>query len=162
MKGALLAEGQEGARTDRLGALSWGWAEGRVVDLVVHSLRFHAPQSLDGRQGSGNSQAQSDELRVAKSYRKIYLLNCLGKVVERVASVLLSRHCEERSTLHRGQFGARKKEIGGEGSGHPNHLSRGGAGPQGDYGSPLYGRSGSSPECRMEVIGKENERNGHR
>ena len=48
---------------------------------------------------------------MAKSYRTISLLNCLGKVVERAAAELLSRHCEGGDTLHSGQFGARGRRF---------------------------------------------------
>jgi hypothetical protein len=44
-----------------------------------------------------------------KAYRVISLLNCLGKVVEKVAATALSRLCEEKELLHPGQFGCRKQ-----------------------------------------------------
>lgn len=39
----------------------------------------------------------------------ISLLNCIGKVVEKVVADQLSRHCESHSKLHPGQMGARKE-----------------------------------------------------
>jgi len=36
------------------------------------------------------------------------LLNCLGKVVEKVAAEALSKLCERSELLYKGQFGSRK------------------------------------------------------
>jgi Reverse transcriptase (RNA-dependent DNA polymerase) len=44
-----------------------------------------------------------------KAYKVISLLNCLGKVIEKVAATALSRLCEEKELLHLGQFGYRKQ-----------------------------------------------------
>jgi Reverse transcriptase (RNA-dependent DNA polymerase) len=44
-----------------------------------------------------------------KAYRVISLLNCLGKVIEKVAATALSRVCEEKELLYPGQFGCRKQ-----------------------------------------------------
>jgi len=46
---------------------------------------------------------------VAKAYRVITLLNCLGKVVEKVAANAIAEECERRRLLHDGQFGCRKR-----------------------------------------------------
>jgi len=46
---------------------------------------------------------------VAKAYRVITLLNCLGKVVEKVAANAVAEECERRRLLHNGQFGCRKR-----------------------------------------------------
>jgi hypothetical protein len=46
---------------------------------------------------------------VAKAYRVITLLNCLGKVVEKVAANAIAERCERRQLLHGGQFGCRKR-----------------------------------------------------
>ena len=43
------------------------------------------------------------------SYRVITLLNCLGKVVEKVAANAIAAECERRKLLHDGQFGCRKR-----------------------------------------------------
>ncbi len=45
---------------------------------------------------------------MVKSYRVISLLNCLGKVVEKVVAEQLSHFCEINDKLHKGQMGARK------------------------------------------------------
>jgi len=46
---------------------------------------------------------------VAKAYRVLTLLNCLGKVVEKVAANAIAEECERRMLLHDGQFGCRKR-----------------------------------------------------
>lgn len=48
---------------------------------------------------------------MAKSYRMISLLSCLGNVVERVVVELLSRHCEGGDTLHPGRSGPEKRGL---------------------------------------------------
>ena len=42
------------------------------------------------------------------AYRVISLLNCLGKVVEKIAEAI-SHHCEATKSLHPGQMGSRKQ-----------------------------------------------------
>jgi Reverse transcriptase (RNA-dependent DNA polymerase) len=46
---------------------------------------------------------------IAKSYRVISLLNCLGKVAEKVATTAIANFCETNELLHKGQFGCRKQ-----------------------------------------------------
>ena len=43
----------------------------------------------------------------AKPYRAISLLNCLGKMVGKVAAMLVSAHCESMGWFHPGQYGCR-------------------------------------------------------
>jgi Reverse transcriptase (RNA-dependent DNA polymerase) len=45
----------------------------------------------------------------AKNYRVISLLNCLRKVVEKIAAKRISSFCERHEALHEGQFGCRKR-----------------------------------------------------
>jgi hypothetical protein len=49
------------------------------------------------------------DYRVAQAYRVITLLNCLGKVVEKVAANAIAEQCERRQLLHYRQFGCRKR-----------------------------------------------------
>ena len=46
---------------------------------------------------------------MVKSYRVISLLNCLGKIVEKLVAVQLSEFCEAKGKLHQGQTGGRKQ-----------------------------------------------------
>lgn len=57
--------------------------------------------------GAAIPKPGKDNCTLAKAYRVISLLNCLGKVVERVATVLVSAHCEARGNFHLGQYGCR-------------------------------------------------------
>lgn len=50
-----------------------------------------------------------DDYTKVKSYRVISVLNCLGKVVERVVATILSDHCEWHGTFHPGQYGSRRQ-----------------------------------------------------
>ena len=52
-----------------------------------------------------------DEYGLAKSYRVISFLNCLGKIVEEVAARMLSAHCEAAGRLHPGQYGCRMRRL---------------------------------------------------
>ena len=44
-----------------------------------------------------------------KAYWVINLLNCLGKVVEKIAADAIAHHCETMGVLHPGQMGSRKQ-----------------------------------------------------
>jgi Reverse transcriptase (RNA-dependent DNA polymerase) len=46
---------------------------------------------------------------ITKSYRVISLLNCLGKVAEKVAITAIANICETNKLLYKGQFGYRKQ-----------------------------------------------------
>ena len=50
-----------------------------------------------------------DDYSIAKAYRCISLVNCRGKIVEKVAADLISRHCEATGGFHPGQYGCRTK-----------------------------------------------------
>lgn len=41
-----------------------------------------------------------DDYNVAKTYRVVSLLNCLDKMVEKAATVLVSMHCETSGGFH--------------------------------------------------------------
>ncbi len=45
---------------------------------------------------------------MVKLYRVISLLNCLGKVVEKLVTKKLSQFCKAQGKLHKGQIGERK------------------------------------------------------
>ena len=47
---------------------------------------------------------------LVKSDRVISLLNCLGKVVEKLVAIQLSEFCEAKENLHKGQMGGRKQK----------------------------------------------------
>lgn len=45
---------------------------------------------------------------LVKAYRIISLLNCLGKVIEKIAAEAISDYCETMGVLHPGQMGSRR------------------------------------------------------
>ena len=47
----------------------------------------------------------------AKAYRVISLLNCLGKMVGKVAAILISNHYEREGAFHPGQYGCRAQRL---------------------------------------------------
>ena len=51
-------------------------------------------------------QPGKDSYALAKSYRVISLLNCLGKMVEKAAAMLASQHCEASGNFHPDSIGA--------------------------------------------------------
>ena len=56
-------------------------------------------------------KGDKQDLSLVKSYRVISLLNCLGKIVEKVIAGLLSKYYEKFCKLHQGQMGAQKHKC---------------------------------------------------
>jgi retron-type reverse transcriptase len=89
--------------------LLWRWAEDRIVALIQGCVRtgYHpctwktAKSILLRKQGKPT-------YTIAKAYRVISLLSCLGKVVERALATWIASFCETREIFHRGQFGCRQ------------------------------------------------------
>ena len=48
-----------------------------------------------------------DDYNLAKSYRCISLLNCLGKMMEKVAAMMVGAHCDQVTGFHPTQYGCR-------------------------------------------------------
>jgi len=51
-----------------------------------------------------------DDYSKSKRYRVISLLNCLGKVTEKVVAAMKSENCNREGTLHPGQYGSCKRK----------------------------------------------------
>jgi hypothetical protein len=89
--------------------LLWDWDQERVTALVRHCFRLgYQPNRWKIARGILLRKPNKPNYILAKHYRIISLLNCLGKVVERVAAEVLSKQCERFELLHNGQFGCRK------------------------------------------------------
>ena len=76
-------------------------------DWIVAPLRAHIrlgyhPAKWKVARGVTIPKPGRDDYSLAKSYRCISLLDCLGKMVEKVAAMLVSAHCERVRGLHRG------------------------------------------------------------
>lgn len=89
--------------------LLWRWAEGRIVSLVQRCIVLgYQPRAWKTAKGVLLRKHGKPTYTVAKAYRVISLLNCLGKVVERVVASWIASYCEAKEVFHCGQFGSRK------------------------------------------------------
>ena len=86
------------------------WEPERTTALVRAHIRlgFH-PERWKTARGITIPKPGKDDYSQAKSYRVISLLDCLGKVMEKVAAYLLSNQCERTGALHQGQYGSRSQ-----------------------------------------------------
>jgi len=100
--------------SDRLGfkalRLLWEWDTPRTIEMVKMSFRLGIHRQV-WKEAKGVVIPKPDKpyYGVAKAYRVITLLNCLGKVVKKVAANAIADECERRGLLHDGQFGCRKR-----------------------------------------------------
>ena len=88
--------------------LLWRWAEERIVALVQGCIGagYH-PCTWKTAKGILLRKHDKPTYTVAKAYRVISLLSCLGKVVERAVATWITSYCENNEVFHRGQFGCR-------------------------------------------------------
>lgn len=102
------APGLDGVSFEAL-RLLWGWAEERMVALVRGCITtgYH-PCAWKTAKGVLLRKQGKPTYAVAKAYRVISLLNCLGKVVERAAATWIASYCETNDIFHQGQFGCRR------------------------------------------------------
>jgi hypothetical protein len=85
------APGPDGLRASVL-RLMWEWDWQRITALVRASIHLGAhPKTWKVAEGITIPKPGKDDYTKAKSYRVISLLNCLGKVVEKVECRPLSR-----------------------------------------------------------------------
>jgi hypothetical protein len=94
-------------RPDRLNfkalRLLWQWDKDKVKALVTQCFRQgHHLYSWRIAKGIILKKPNKPDSSVVKAYKVISLLNCLGKVVEKVAATALSRLCEEKELLYPG------------------------------------------------------------
>jgi len=99
---------------DRLGCttikLLWERDSDRNIAITKTTFRLgiHRRAWIDAR-GVVIPKLNKPVYEVAKAYRLIKLLNCLGEVVVKVAANAIAEQCERRRLLHHGQFGCRKR-----------------------------------------------------
>ena len=82
-------------------------------DLLFFFLRFRLglrPPVWKVAKGILLRKPNKPGYTAVKAYRVISLLNCLGKVVEKIAADAVARHCETTGVLHQGQMGSRKQQ----------------------------------------------------
>ncbi len=87
----------------------WDWDPDRITSVVIQAIKLqYHPQWWRHVKGVLFEKSNKRDRTLVKSYRVITLLNCLGKVVEKVVAKQLSQFCEVNQKLHKGQIGARK------------------------------------------------------
>jgi len=90
---------QKAAGSDRLGfeaiRLLWDWDSQRIINVVKASFRLGIhPRVWKEVKGVVMPKPNKPDYGVTKAYRGITLLNCLGKVVEKVAANAIAEECE--------------------------------------------------------------------
>jgi Reverse transcriptase (RNA-dependent DNA polymerase) len=90
--------------------LLWSWDKARISALILQCFNQGVhPKAWKKAKGILLRKPNKSDYSIAKSYRVISLLNCLGKVAEKVAATAIANFCETNELLHEGQFGCRKQ-----------------------------------------------------
>jgi hypothetical protein len=90
--------------------LLWEWDSRRIIGIVKMSCRLGIhPRVWKEAKGVVIPKPNKPDYGVTKAYRVITLLNCLGKVVEKVAANAIAEQCEHRGLHQDGQCGCRKR-----------------------------------------------------
>lgn len=83
-----------------------------MTQMVQQANRLgYRPQEWKRARGILLEKGGKRDLTLVKSYRVINLLNCMGKLVEKVIAEQLSQLSENLLKLHQGQMGARKERC---------------------------------------------------
>jgi hypothetical protein len=86
----------------------WTWEPKHIVDITRQCLRIGThPKTWKVTKGVILRKANKPDYNNPKAYRIICLLNCMGKIVEKVVAALLSETIDHK--LYKGQFGCRKR-----------------------------------------------------
>ena len=86
----------------------YDWEPDRAVALIRAHIRLDThPDKWKTARGVTIPKPGKDDYNQAKSYRCISLFNCLGKIVEKVAVMMVSAHYETAGGFHPGQYGCR-------------------------------------------------------
>ena len=94
----------------RILRMIWDWDKERIISMVQQAIRLgYHPKEWEKSRGILLEKGGKRDLSLVRSYRVISLLNCMGKVVEKVVANQLSDYCETFSKLHPGQMGTRKE-----------------------------------------------------
>ena len=78
--------------------------------IRVHIRLGIHPRQCKTTRGVTTPKPGKDDYGLAKSYRVISLPNCLGKMVEKVAAMMVSAHREATGRFHPGQHGCRTRK----------------------------------------------------
>lgn len=83
-----------------------------MTKMVQQAIRLgYHPREWKLARGILLEKGGKRDLTLVKSYRVIILLNCMGKVLEKVVAEQLSCFSEIFLKLHQGQMGARKERC---------------------------------------------------
>ena len=89
--------------------LLWSWDRHRIIGVVQKSIQLgYYPTIWKTAKGVILRKAGKPSYTVSKAYRVISLLECLGKVIERVVAKKVASFCENLHIFHEGQCGSRK------------------------------------------------------
>ena len=92
--------------------MMWEWESDCITSMVQQAVRLgHHPEEWKRARGILLEKGGKRDFTLVKSYRVISLLNCMGKVLEKVIAEQLSQFCESFCKLHMGQMGARKERC---------------------------------------------------
>ena len=87
----------------------WEWDKIRITSMIQQSGRLgYHPKAWKKARGILLEKAGKRDFGLVRSYRVISLLNCMGKILEKVIAEQLSHFCEAHSKLHPSQMGGRK------------------------------------------------------
>lgn len=90
--------------------LLWRLDQARIIALVRQCLKLGIhPEVWKTAKGILLRKPGKGVYTVAKAYRVISLLKCLGKVVEKLVADLITDFAESQGLLHEGQFGGRRQ-----------------------------------------------------
>ena len=92
--------------------LLWDWDAERITYLIQYIiwLQYH-PKRWRLARGILLQKPNKPDYELIKAYQVISLLNCLGKVVEKVVAEALSLICKTNELLPPGKMGGRKKRC---------------------------------------------------
>ena len=86
--------------------MPYDWEADRIRAIPRAHIRLGIhPEASKTARGATISKPGKGDYTLAKAYRVISLLNCLGKMVEKVAAELISAHCEALDKFHPGRYG---------------------------------------------------------
>jgi ribonuclease HI len=89
--------------------LLWQFDSSRLVALTQQCFFLgHHPDIWKTAKGILLKKPNKPDYSMAKAWRIISLLNCLGKLVEKVATLLIEDYCEMSQAFHKGQMGSRR------------------------------------------------------
>lgn len=81
-----------------------------MTNIVRHTIRLgYHPQEWKKARGILLQKGGKRDIGLVRSYRVISLLNCMGKVIEKVVAEQLSQYYESYSKLYSGQIRGRKE-----------------------------------------------------